>query len=140
MILYIHLGRKMPPPDTVDGLRLRAALERIQDFQARGELLMLSTARLLDYLLLRDNIRVRREITAGGEWLYADSTSQDRRIRRACERSNGAGLTIYVQSPGPHVLVLNGKRIDGLRLNGPDESGRCSVAVPMPRLDFPDLT
>lgn len=139
MILYTHLGRRIPPRGTAESLRLRAALERIQDFHARGQVLVLSTVRLLDYLLLRNRLRVRREIAPGIESLYVDPVLEDRRVRRACERSGGAGLTFYVQSPGPHVVVLNGSRIEGIRVNGPDETGRCSVSLPLPRLDFPDL-
>ena len=50
-----------------------------------------------------------------------------------------AGLTFHVANPSRTTLTVDGQRELPIRQNPKDSSGRASISVPWPRLEFPGI-
>ena len=133
-VLYTHLG-KTHVADRGVGQATRDALQRLSHASSHGEILVTTTARLLDYCRLRQGIawtmlrnedRVRIEVsTAGASWTGSGPPLD--------------GLTFYVPDACHVSIVIDGRPAPSLSMNPPDGSGRPSVSLPWPRLSFPPL-
>ncbi len=133
-VLYTHLG-KTQRPDRLVGGATREALQRLSRASADGEVLVTTTARLLDFCrlrqgatwtMLRNENRVRIEVsTAGASWTGS--------------RPRLDGLTFYVPHDSQVTVIVDGRVVEGVSINPPDASGRPSVSLPWPRLSFPRL-
>ena len=133
-MLYTHLG-KTRASDRRVGPATREALQRLSDAHARGEILVTTTARLLDlcrlrqgvaWTVLRNENHVRIEVsTAGASWTGS--------------RPPLDGLTFYVPDACQVSLIIDGRPAQSTSMNPPDASGRRSVSLPWPRLSFPVL-
>jgi len=132
-LLYTHLGkvkdRRQPLP-----VASRRALGLLAEADRAGRVLVTTTRRALGYCHMRG--RVRFEPVSG------NGLTVDVRLDGS-ESSNGslprdlAGLTFYVREPERTHLTFNGHPVEGLRRNPPDHTGRPSVSLPWPRLEFP---
>ena len=131
-VLYTHLGKTAQPGRSL-APGTRRALDLIADARDTGELLVTTTRRLLDFCRAKREVSWTASTAADG--LRIDiSTVTPGFGRRALE-----GLTFYTE-PVPRVrLVVDGRDLPGVRLNAPDETGRASVSVAWPRLQFPQL-
>lgn len=131
-ILYTHLG-KTARPSTHIGRPAVAALRGLARRHHEGRLLVTTTRRLLGSRLAvgtvtwsvhRDRTDHRIDVhttAAGGE---IDARDLD-------------GLTFYVPDPARTRVRVDGtERVDLVR-NPPDHTGRPSVSLPRPRLEFP---
>lgn len=139
-ILYTHLG-KMREPGRMLAASARQALERTADAFSSGRLLVTTTTRLLDFC------RARRSVAWTAQAIDGDRVNIDIRtpsfssissIRPADDRWL-AGLTFQVADPARTTLTVDGRRALTIRQNPKDASGRASISVPWPRLDFPGL-
>ena len=137
MILYTHLGRRFPVVDTPEYCALRDALEFARDLNLRGSLLVMSTSRTLDYLAVVDGISIELVRNASEDQIVLQFNRSNRSLARAWLRRAGEGITIYCDSVRPCVVVLpNGSSIRPKR-NPPDETGKCSVTIPLKPLAQP---
>jgi len=53
--------------------------------------------------------------------------------------SDACGLTFYVPNPGATCMTVDGCSVTDLKRNPPDETGRPSVSLVWPILEFPYL-
>jgi hypothetical protein len=137
MILYTHLGRRFPVVDTRQYCALRDALEFAKDLNLRGSLLVMSTSRTLDYLAVLDGLSIELVRSVSEDQFVLRFDRSNRSLVRAWLRLAGAGITIYCDSVRPCVVVLpNGSSIRP-KTNPPDETGRCSVSIPLAPLAEP---
>ncbi len=136
-ILYTHLGKSDDPRVPFDAEGVAAFRHLAEEFRA-GRILVTTTRRLLGYR------RALREIeyccTCGGRGLKIEL------IRRAGktdpEGTSPAdldGLTFYVPDSQPVRVEMDGAQVPNLRHNPPDYTGRPSVSIPWPKLEFPQL-
>ena len=136
-ILYTHLG-KIDNPDVPFDIETVAAFRLLASEQEAGNLLLTTTRRLLGYsralrasrfsTVYRDNgltIDIQTQET-GSE--LGDVTVADLQ-----------GLTFYVPDAEVIHVTVNGREIASLNHNRPDETGRPSVSLPWPFLEFPDI-
>jgi len=132
-VLYTHLGKRARGPrgnvlsaSAVDCFRLLA--ER----QSRGDVLVTTTKRLLDYCWYRDGmgLSVTRDTSV---------TRFDLSLPVDTPLAEVQGLTLYVDPATKAEVRLNGRRVTNVVANPPDETGRFSVSIPWTRLDFPTL-
>jgi hypothetical protein len=137
MILYTHLGRRFPVVDTPQYYALRDALEFARDLNLRGSLLVMSTSRTLDYLAVRDGLSVEPVRDVSEDQFVLRFDRSDRALARAWLRSSGQGITIYCDSARPCVVVLPDGRSIRPKMNPPDETGKCSVSIPLEPLAEP---
>jgi hypothetical protein len=129
-ILYTHLG-KMHQPGRVLVPSAREALDRTADAFSSGRLLVTTTKRLLDFC------RARRTVTWTAESLDDGRVKID--LRTPSASSTLAGLTFHVANPSRTTLTVDGQRELPIRQNPKDSSGRASISVPWPRLEFPGI-
>jgi hypothetical protein len=127
-VLYTHLGkvkdRRLPlGPET------RAALGGLAERQRRGEVLVTTTRRLLDFRSASREARVTQREVEGR--LEIDITVPPGRSPH--------GLSVFVANPDRVKLRVNGREVTDLQRNPQDYTGRASVSVPWPRLEFPRL-
>lgn len=124
MILYTHLAKSSGTGEPF-GLDTREALARLASYHRDGRILVSTTRRLLDLARAHQEATVSASIE--GEELVLECVTP----------GNGEGLSFYVPDPARTRLLLRGRKVHGLRRNGPDHTGRPSVSVPWPRLEFP---
>ena len=136
-VLYTHLGKTDNPKipfdeQAVSGLRLLA-----REYEA-GNILVTTTRRLLGYCRAIRSIRF--STARRGDGLTIDiqtgATESDVGDLREIDLQ---GLTFYVPDSEVIHVTVNGQEAASLKHNGPDESGRSSVSLPWPVLEFPDI-
>jgi len=127
-ILYTHLGKVKDPRQPI-GPATQAALQDLVHRQRRGELLVTTTRRLLDFRsAVREARLAHREVNGT---LEVDVALPAHRPAQ--------GLGVYVSNPAATRLRINGREVADLQCNPPDHTGRASLSVPWPRLEFPSL-
>lgn len=125
-ILYTHLGKFADAARPFNS-STEAGLRRLAARQSRGEILVATTQRLLDYCRMTDGTSVDSRTENGTTWLEVASASA----------TSIAGLTIYVDRPEATRLRVGGREYVGLQRNAADHTGRPSVSIPWTRLEFP---
>jgi hypothetical protein len=123
-VLYTHLGKfadSMRPFNA----RTQAALQRLVTRQSRGDILVATTQRLLDYCRMADSVSVVPRVEDGSTWLDVSTAGA------------AHGLTIYVDRPEAVRVRVHGREPVSLQRNPPDYTGRPSVSIPWQRLAFP---
>ena len=126
-VLYTHLG-KIKDPTRPFGPATCAALERLAARSRSGHLLVTTTRRLLGQRraareavvsVTQDGGPARVDVTYGGPARDLD------------------GLTVYVAQPDRAQVRVNGAAASRTVPNPPDHTGRASLSLPWPRLEFP---
>ena len=136
-VLYTHLGKIDDPNIPFNKTAVEAFCRLAEAFRS-GKILVTTTRRLLGYR------RAVREITFNSLWdekgLCIDLNT------RAVENSIGelaladlCGLTFYVPDPKATCMTIDGKEVTDLKRNGPDHTGRPSVSLAWPMLEFPKI-
>jgi hypothetical protein len=136
-VLYTHLG-KIDNPGIPFNQTAVEAFRRLAEAFRSGSILVTTTRRLLGYR------RAAREITFNSHW-----DEKDLRIdlnRRADENSSGelsdsdlSGLTFYVPEQKATCMTIDGQEVMNLKRNAPDHTGRPSVSLTWPTLEFPRI-
>jgi hypothetical protein len=136
-ILYTHLGKvndpKLPFNKTAVG-----AFRRLAEKFHEGSILVTTTRRLLGY---RRAVReIIYETHWDGEILYIDLNIQPL-TSTVGELSNAdlGGLTFYVPEPEKTRLKIDEQEVTDPRYNNPDHTGRPSISLPWPMLEFPKI-
>ncbi len=127
-ILYTHLGKVKDLRQPLDPA-CRAALRGLAERQRAGEVLVTTTRRLLDFRSAIREARVESRVGEGTTELEVTLPAH-----RAAD-----GLGIYVDDPVRTRLRINGREVANVVHNPKDHTGRASVSVPWPRLEFPRL-
>jgi hypothetical protein len=136
-VLYTHLGKidDVHVPFTkaaVSAFRLLAEESR------RGMILVTTTRRLLGYR------RAVREITysswTDGQSLHIDVHSRNTETPLGeLSADDLHGLTFYVPDPKATCITVDGQESVDLKHNAPDHTGRPSVSLVWPSLEFPRI-
>lgn len=127
-ILYTHLG-KISNRAVPIGPASVAAFRRLAEYHARGEILVTTTRRVLDYSLMKKSISVSNSTKEGWTAITVDCAGP----------IPLDGLTIYCGVPEKTRIAVNGREASGLCRNPPDHTGRPSVSFPWRRLEFPAI-
>jgi hypothetical protein len=134
-VLYTHLG-KVERRDEPIGPASRAALSALAALAREGQVLVTTTRRLLGYCRARRTLEVETS-RQGDRWTVSLTTTGGQETPSAAGVCDLDGLTVYVPDPGRTRLVVNGWERADARRNPPDHTGRGSVSLPWPRLEFP---
>jgi hypothetical protein len=137
-ILYTHLGkirdpRRLLPASAVGGFRRLAQ----EGFKKR--ILVTTTRRLLGYSRALREISYTARNAKNELIINIDARSKAKKFLGELERTDLCGLTFYVPDPNTTRVMMNGHDVLAVQRNGPDQTGRCSVSIPWPRLEFPTL-
>jgi hypothetical protein len=134
-IVYTHLGIGRRPrgpfsPGTIDAFRGLAECHRA------GNILVTTTRRLLDYWVTKSQVSVSA-MGSGGK-MQVRLSLQGGQAQRSWSAPQAvvAGLTVYVEDPERVDLLVEGVPVPVGR-NPPDETGRASISIPWPKLQFP---
>jgi hypothetical protein len=136
-ILYTHLG-KVDDPRVPFNAAAAAAFRRLAQESRAGRILVATTRRLLGYR------RAVREIAFSSRWegenLCLDiQTRTPRNWIGALDATDLSGLTFYVPDPAVTCVTVDGQEAGSLQANPVDHTGRPSVSLPWPRLEFPGI-
>jgi hypothetical protein len=136
-ILYTHLGK-------IDDLRVPFSQKAVGAFRLlaeafrSGRILVTTTRRLLGYRrTLHQGALYRVQNEGGGRILI--ETHADRHSAGELPEADLNGLTFYVPDPTNARVMVNGQEVRDLRRNAPDHTGRPSVALVWPPLEFPEI-
>ncbi len=133
-VLYTHLGKTSDPEglfptSTVDAFRL------LSEYYQGGKILVTTTRRLLGYVRTYEELNIRSSPDGSSVSLDEEPAMPSAHAPRA--RSDYDGLTVYVSDPSSASLTLGGRPVGEVRENLPDQTGRASVSLPWPRLEYP---
>lgn len=128
-ILYTHLG-KVPNREEILPDRSRAAFAMLAVRAKRKDILVATTRRLLGYCRMLDEavLHVQRL----GDRIVVDVSYPG----PSCDLD---GLTLQGAEAERIMITHNGKALQPLQFNLPDESGKVSVSVPWSCLEFPQM-
>ena len=134
-VLYTHLGKIDDPRAPFDEEAVRS-FRCLADAFHSGQILVTTTRRLLGYRRAVREIEVASTLDDSG--LQIDVTARaDRMPDSALSATDLAGLTFYVPDPANTHVTVAGKTVGDLKRNAPDCTGRPSVSLPWPSLEFP---
>jgi len=138
-VLYTHLGKFPRRRAEPLGPRARAAFRRLADAEKGGRVLVTTTRRLLDYKRAMGAVALTARAVPDGRTVV-DVAAPDA-LAAAPQGSpfprRLAGLTVYVDDPARAELRVNGRPMWAAVRHGRDHTGRPSIALPWPRLEFP---
>ncbi len=138
-ILYTHLGKLGPGQRGFNAATI-AAFRRLADHYYRRKILVTTTRRLLDFQQMIQRVRVTTERQNGEHLVNINAANQGQFPNQPqIQKEDLAGLTIYVPDPERVRLRFNDNEPLTFTANAPDETGRKSISINYPRLDFPDL-
>lgn len=118
-VLYTHLGKHVSGKGLLPH-QTRKSLEALAEHHDRGEILVTTTRRLLDYHSLTRAVTYAMK----DNFLEVDSSGLD-----------ASGLTFYGLRPGQQIN-LNGRMVEP-RWNPSDHTKRLSCSIPFERLFYP---
>jgi hypothetical protein len=134
-IVYTHLGANPPGSDYLSP-EVRGVLKALAERCDRGEILVTTTTRLLDYNLAVRLLRWKAEQRAG-EWVIEiESLADPLHPESEIPLSRLMGITFYTPDPAKTHLFFEGRELE-VQINPPDHTGRPSVEIPWPRLVYP---
>jgi hypothetical protein len=136
-ILYTHFG-KIDDPRLPFNEKAVAGFRRLAQAFRDGHILVTTTRRLLGYR------RAVRAIAFDGVPEERDrriivNTRVGARVPGGLSRADLDGLTFYVSDPGTTRMTINGREAKNIRQNPPDHTGRRSVSLLWPLLEFPEI-
>lgn len=130
-ILYTHLGKIHDERDPF-GEAGRRGFECLSERYHAGEILVLSTQRLLDYVRLHEVVKFHVLSQGDRIVIKIDSSSIPSGVPLN-------GLTWFVDNPDKVDVYLDDEKIEHLRANEADCSGTRSISIPITKLIFPSL-
>jgi len=136
-ILYTHLG-KIDNPRIPFELNAIRAFRRLADEHHAGRILVTTTRRLLGYR--RALSEITYSSTDNGERTVIHiSRQKGKNSAVPISRSDLDGLTFYVSDPGATRIVVDGIEAVTTQCNRSDHTGKDSISLPWPRLEFPHV-
>lgn len=127
-IVYTHLGKRIDPNFGFPAKTV-AALERLSDYQSRGDILVTTTSRLLRYVRNRDALK----------WSYK-TTSDEIQIEIVADpdKDDLQGVGFKIPSESPCSVYQKGQRVECKRFGFPEEQYSV-IMIPWERLQFPGI-
>jgi hypothetical protein len=132
-LLYTHLGKIDDPRAPFDGNAV-SRFRRLAEKQRNGEILVTTTRRLLAYCAAVRDMEWHATASADGAGIEIDIVTDANRFN---DSASLAGVTFHVDDPNAVRLSHNGRPIGRVCRNAPDHTGRPSISVQWPRLEFP---
>lgn len=136
-VLYTHLG-KIDNPTVPFNPKAVIAFRRLSEMFRRGQILVTTTRRLLGYRRVLQEMAFGCRIDERGLHISVD-IRKDQHTPGEVSDADLSGLTFYVPDPEITSVTLNGREVPGLNRNTPDHTGRASVSIDWPLLEFPKL-
>jgi hypothetical protein len=134
-VLYTHLGKRTGEGEPFPP-RTQAALRQLARHSRDRDILVTTTRRLLGYC------RMLREVTfsfrGADDGLTIELFRSNQGPVGATSTRDVSGLTLYVPDAARARVMLNGSMVTRIERNRADHTGRQSVSIPWPRLDFSD--
>ena len=124
-IFYTHLG-KINTYEEPFTKSTRKSLKLLSDKFHDKQILVATTTRLLDYVTMRDSVKVQQLI---------DGNKQIFNVFADCVSKLG-GLTLYCENTREVVVRVNGEDVTFIE-NDIDETGRYSVSIDWNKLEYP---
>ena len=133
MILYTHLGKIRSAREPF-GPAARAAFRHLADRRDAGHVLVTTTRRMLGFAaaMRRVDGTVRTDRDGG---IRVDLRIASNGL--PFKASDLDGITVYVADAARTRLFVEGREFSTLQRNPADDTGRPSVTIPWPRLEFP---
>jgi len=135
-ILYTHLGRGLVGGNRLSALAI-GGLRRLAHAYQSQDILVTTTRRLLGYSRAMREISFTTHEINNQYYININTQRKSRQHIGELERADLNGITFYVPNPGMTHVMLNGHEVLAVRRNEPDQTGRRSVTIPWPRLEFP---
>ncbi len=136
-VLYTHLG-KIDDPRVPFNKKAVKAFGQLAGAFRDGRILVTTTRRLLGYR--RAVRRISWISTEDAKRTHiAVNTQSDGEIPGRLSAADLAGLTFYVSDPNVTSMTIDGQDVPHLDRNRPDHTGRASVSLPWPLLEFPKI-
>jgi len=136
-VLYTHLG-KIDDPSVPFNAEAVAAFRRLAEAFENGKILVTTTRRLLRY---RRTVReIAFDTRRNGKKLHISlHRGADDSCPGELSESDLSGLTLYVADPKETRMIIDGQEVTDLKRNGPDHTGRQTVSITWPALEFPNI-
>jgi len=136
LILYTHLG-KSSTPDLPFGNGTRNAFSLLARYRREGKILVTTTRRLLGFCASVWKTRIAAAINDGKTSVFLEVEEGNGDSRSLPQ--DLAGYTIYAPDPDKTRVFVNKREVLQLDCNGPDHTGRTSISIPWPSLQFPSI-
>jgi hypothetical protein len=135
-VLYTHLGKVRSTAHPFSA-RTNRALARVAELHRAGEVLVTTTARLLKYWHMRQDVTAIRTHDEAGERIEITSARPGCALDAA--PSDLMGLTVYVSNATTARLFVDGRESGPVARNRADDTGRPSLSIPWSRLPWPGI-
>ncbi len=139
MILYTHLGRRMPLFGEPGSDLIHSSLNALRDLEDRGLLKTLSTARLLDFVAVRDRTDVAISGHPNALRIEIEPDPKDRVCIAALARSGAKGLGVVVPRTNLATFHVMGRNSQKASLFHPSGSDYSIAYLPIGSLPEPAL-
>jgi hypothetical protein len=138
-VVYTHLGKRPAGATQLLSGATIDALRRLADCERSGHLLVLTTARALDYCALARYLEWHVEDGREATIVHLRLSCGEPLRSRLKRFLPGSGLSLLVDGAGPVRLVLDGEHCGPLTRHPPDATGAESISLPLCRPAFPEL-
>ncbi len=136
-ILYTHLGKVENPSVPFNQQAVRA-FRRLAHASRNGSVLVTTTRRLLGYH--RASSEIEYDCRQDGRILHIGVDTQAAESHcGGLSRQDLDGLTFYVPEMKQIRMTIDGQEVTDFKCNAPDHTGRSSVSLPWPSLQFPEI-
>jgi hypothetical protein len=136
MIVYTHLGDNPGYPDYIPP-KTREALRYLADEYKGGRIYVTTTEKLLMYNLVHNYLDWTAYKWGNLIYIFIWGVKDPLRGYFIPTQKQLQGITFYTPSPDSTFIFIRSKRIRNISKNGPDETGRKSVSIPLHHLKFP---
>jgi hypothetical protein len=136
-ILYTHLGKidNSEIPFNRDAVE---AFRDLADAYKKGDILVTTTRRLLDYHRAMHQIHFKCKQYEKKLHIAID-TKAGERTNDGLSAADLGGLTFYVPQPKAVSIEIDAHAVTGIQCNGFDYTGRLSISLPRSVLEFPQI-
>jgi len=123
-ILYTHLGKKSFNDDSISE-EIKQVFRNLKDAYEKGDLLITTTSKILNYLVVSKGLKWNTY----GKNIVIEEIDDPVKGKFVPSPDDLRGITFYVSSPKEAELYINQKKLEDIRLNPPDLSGRKSISI-----------
>jgi hypothetical protein len=137
-VLYTHLGKVRHPDRPFDDAAV-AGWRRLAEASQSGKVLVTTTRRILGYCRAMREVKLSAAQHGTTLCLELSTGATGSVIPRPLSVRDFDGLTFYVSNPEATRITIDGREVANIVRNPPDHTGRRSISLSWPRLEFPDL-
>jgi len=136
MILETRLGANRAYAELIP-LQARQALELLADRYLEGDIFITTPARLLNYYKISQALQWSWSKKEEAYFIEISDTAYFEGKSIALSASALQGLTFYTPYPEKTQILFQGEAIKNLQINFDDHTGKPSITIPWPKLNFP---